>query len=418
MKTPEINKGENYIGLAEAQSIVMENTNNRKTEIRPLSSCTGYVSAEDIIASVSSPTDDASLKDGFAVKSRDVAYATFQNPVKLTLRGSGFAGASYQGDMDNGQAVKICSGSLMPAGTDAVVVAELCEEKNGEVLVKDSVEAGKNILRSGEDIKAGACVFEKDQVLLPAHQSLIAAAGISRLSVYRKPSVAIIAAGNELIAPGEKIKPGQLYASNSINLGAWLSHFNIPYVSTITIDDKELIKNKMLDYSSEADVILTCGGAWESERDLIVNVLDDLGWNRLFRHVRMGPGKGVSFGKWGEKRVFCLPGGPPSNEIAFIQLALPGILNIAGLSGSPLCMLSAELTEDVKGRSHTWTEFMRAKLSRKADGRYQVTPFTEKSRLKFMADTDCFIRKPEGVDLLPCGQVIPVVVMNPFFVGL
>jgi molybdopterin molybdotransferase len=418
MKTPEINKGENYIGLAEALSIVLENTNNRKTEMLPLSACTGYVSAEDIIASVSSPTDDASLKDGFAVKSCDVASATFQNPVKLSLRGAGFAGVSYQGEMDNGQAIKICSGSLMPAGTDAVVVAELCDEKDGEVLVKDSVEAGKNVLRSGEDVKAGARVFEKDRVLLPAHLSLIAAAGISQLSVYRKPRVAIIAAGNELIAPGEKIKPGQLYASNAINLGAWLSHFNIAYASTITIDDKELIKNKMLECSGEADVILTCGGAWESERDLIVNVLEELGWNRLFRHVRMGPGKGVSFGKWGEKRVFCLPGGPPSNEIAFIYLALPGILNMAGLSGNPLCMLSAELTEDVKGRSHNWTEFMRSKLTRKTDGCYQVTPFTEKSRLKFMAGTDCFICKPEGVDLLPRGQLIPVKVMNLFFTGL
>ncbi|MFC1932440.1 gephyrin-like molybdotransferase Glp [Chloroflexota bacterium] len=418
MTQHEIDEGAEYIGYKHAFALTLSNTDCARIESLPIASCAGYVTAENIVALVDSPTNDVSLKDGFAVKSCDVTDASSQHPVKLRVVGSVFAGAIFEGKISEGQAVKICSGSPVPAGAEAIVSAEFCEEMPSEVYIRATAAAGRNVFRAGEDVKAGTVIVEKGKVLLPARLGLIAAAGISQLKVYHKPKVALIAIGDEVIAPGQKLKEGQLYASNLVNIGAWLSCFNVPYETTITVDNEEAIQSELLKSLPGVDVIVTSGGAWGSERDLIVKVLDSLGWERLFHHVRMGPGKGIAFGIWKDKPVFCLPGGPPSNEMAFLQLALPGILHMAGQTGSPLFTVSARLTQDLKGRHQAWTEFKQAILAPDEDDNYSVTPLFEESRLKSMADSTCMLCKPEGVESLHCGQIVTVQMMVPTFAGL
>ncbi len=414
----EIDEGAEYAGYKYALALILSNTNCVRIESLPLASCTGYITAENIVALVNSPTNDVSLKDGFAVKTCDVADASSRHPVKLQVIGSVFAGAMFEGKISNGQAVKICSGSPVPAGAEAIVSSEFCEEVSSEIYIRTIAAVGQNIFRAGEDVKAGTVIVEKGKVLLPARLGLIAAAGISHLKVYHKPQVALIAIGDEVIAPGQKLKEGQLYASNLVSIGAWLSCFNVPYETTITIDNTEAIQRELLKSLPGADAIVTSGGAWGSERDLIVKVLDGLGWKRLFHRVRMGPGKGIAFGIWKGKPVFCLPGGPPSNEMAFLQLALPGILHMAGQAGSPLFIVSARLTQDLKSRHRAWTEFKKAILARDEDGNYLVRPYFEESRLKSMADSTCLLCKPEGVESLHCGQIVTVQMMVPTFAGL
>jgi len=314
--------------------------------------------------------------------------------------------------------MQVCSGSPVPAGADAVVSAQLCQEVDSEVHINAGIEKGRNIFYAGDDVRAGTLVLEKRKAILPARLGLIAAAGISRLEVYKKPRVCLIAIGDEVIALGQTLKEGQLYASNLISTEAWLSCFSIPYTTTIAADTIDSIKSELLRASPEVDAIITSGGAWRSERDLIVRVLDGLGWSKVFHHVRMGPGKGVAFGIWRDKPVFCLPGGPPSNEMAFLQLALPGILNMSGLTGSPLQTVTAELTQDVKARHRAWTEFKKVKLDCDENGNYSVTPYFETSRLKSMADSSGLVCKPEGVDLLYHGQVVDVQLMIPSFAGI
>ncbi len=418
MRNIEIDEGTEYVGYNDALALVLTHTKPIKEESLILASCTGYVCAENVTAVVDSPNKNISLKDGFAVKVHDVAHASLRQPVKLRIVGSVFAGGRFDGKLSDGQAVKICSGSPVPAETEAIVSAEFCQELASEVYIKAGAEVGRNIFYAGEDVRTGSIVVEKGKVLLPARLGLIAAAGINKLRVYQKPKAALIAIGDEVIAPGQKIKEGQLYASNLVNIGAWLSCFSIPFSTTITVDVFDSIKGNLLKSFPGTDVIVTSGGAWGSERDLIVKVLDSLGWKRLFHHVRMGPGKGIAFGIWKNKPVFCLPGGPPSNEMAFLQLTLPGILHMAGLNGSPLQTISAELTQDIESRNRAWTEFKKAKLTRNAEGNYLVTPYFETSRLKSMADSSCLICKPEGIESLHCGQTVIVQVMIPTFVGL
>jgi molybdopterin molybdotransferase len=417
MLNPEVDEGKKYIGYKDALSLILSNTDCGKVKILPTGSCAGYITSENIVARVDSPTNDVSLKDGFAVKASDVAGASPQNPVCLRVVGSAFAGTRFEGEVYEGQAVKICSGSPVPAGTEAVVAEEFCEEVSSEVYIKAVSDAGRNIFLAGDDVKAGAVILKKGEVLLPARLGLITAAGINCLKVYNKPEVTLIAIGDEVIAPGVKLKEGQLYASNLVSIGAWLSTFNIPCKTRITADVMENIQRELLESLPEADAIITSGGAWGSERDLIVKALDNLGWNKIFHRVRIGPGKGIAFGIWEGKPVFCLPGGPPSNEMAFLQLALPGILHMAGHTGSPLFTVLARLTQEMKGRHRSWTEFKKAKLAYDNSG-YIAIPIIEGSRLKSMADATCLLCLPEGVDCLSSGQIVPVQIVIPTLAGL
>ena len=179
----EIDEGAKYIGYKYALTLILSNTNCTRIESLPLASCVGYVTAENIVALVDSPTNDVSLKDGFAIKACDVADASPRHPVTLRVVGSVFAGTIFEGQISEGQAVKICSGSPVPAGAEAIVSSEFCEEVSSEVHIRAIADVGKNIFRAGEDVKAGAVILEKGKVLLPARLGLIAAAGISHPKV-------------------------------------------------------------------------------------------------------------------------------------------------------------------------------------------------------------------------------------------
>jgi molybdopterin molybdotransferase len=413
MQTPEINKGEGYAGYNEALGLVLNNTNPNRALKLPLSSCVGFTAADDACALVDSPTHDTSLKDGYALKAEDVNGASPSFPAALEVVGTAFAGGSFKGIVKSGEAVRICTGSALPECAEAVVVAELCQETNGEVLVKDTTRPGKNVFRAGADVRAGSILVEKGEMLLPGKLALAAAGGVSHLVVYPRPKVALIAIGDEVVAPGRFLKAGEVYSSNLVNLGAWLSSFGIRYYTTISKDEPGSIKKALKSALRKADVVLTGGGAWASERDLVVSVLDELGWKKVFRYVRMGPGKGITFGTYKRKPVFCLPGSPPSNDMAFLQLALPGILRLAGMTGSPFPLINATLTGEVRSRSFSWAEIFKGKLTLTNEGEYLVTPYFEDSRLGMIANAHCLITKPENSESLSAGKVVTVQVLAP-----
>jgi molybdopterin molybdotransferase len=410
----EIDEGTGYVGYQEALNLVWSNVRPVGVEEVSFDLCVGRIAAEDMVARVSYPSGDVSLKDGFAVKSDDVAVASRHRPVCLRVVGSVFAGSRFEGEVVPGSAVKVCSGAAVPRGADAIVSGEFCEEISlEEVCIRANAASGRNVLRAGGEIEAGATIVRKGEALLPGSLGLAAAAGISRVRVYRRPEVAIVSVGDEVVAPGGHLHPGQLYASNLVTMTAWLASFGIPGATSVVKDDEDAIKRELQSHLPNADAILTSGGAWGSERDLVVGVLDRLGWRLVFHHVRMGPGKGIAFGLWEGKPVFCLPGGPASNEMSFLQLALPGILRMSGDDRHPLRTVSARLTENVRGRHREWTEFNDATLSCDSGGNYTVKLYRNRSRLQAIARANCLICIPEGTESLDSGEIVPVQILAP-----
>jgi len=410
----EIDTGVGYISYREAFRLVCEEVPLLGAEELPLGSCVGRIVSEELSARVSYPANDVSLKDGFAVRSEDVAAATPERPVQLRVAGLVFAGSRFEGKLSPGYVVKICSGGSIPPGSDAVVAGEFCREAGADsVFITADAQPGRNVLSAGAEIKAGTLIVSRGEALLPGGLGLAAAAGLSLARVFRRARAAVIGVGDEVVAPGHPLGQGQLYASNIVTIGAWLTSFGISHDSAIVKDDGEAIKREMVRRLPHVDAFLTSGGAWGSERDLVVTVLRQLGWREIFHGVRMGPGKGIAFGLWEGKPVFCLPGGPASNEMAFLQLALPGILRMGGDNRHPLPTVSARITEEVKRRNRSWTEFKDAILSQDPEGKLHVRIFRERSRLQAISRAQGLVCIPEGVESLKCREIVPVQILVP-----
>jgi molybdopterin molybdotransferase len=405
-------EGAENIGLARARDLVRSHIEALESEGVPLVCACGRILAAEVLARTDSPGADVSLKDGYAVRSEDAGRASQQTPARLRVLGSRFAGETTEARTLPGGCVKITSGAILPDGADAVVGIEFCTESSEGVLITDPVPAGQNVLPRGTDIAADAPLGRAGDRLSPGLVGWMAAGGLDRVPVHRLPTVALVATGDEVVAPGAPLDRGQLYASNLVTLCAWLSEFGVASVLKILPDRRDELIAELPGAMAGHDALLTSGGAWGSERDLVVGALEELGWKRIFHRVRMGPGKAVGFGLLGERPVFCLPGGPPSNEMAFLQIALPGILRLAGRRAPPFPSVSARLTQAVKGREAAWTQIKRARLDRDEDGGFRVTPYLPKSRLQSMALADCLIAVPEGVERLEKDERVEVQVLS------
>jgi len=402
----------NMCGFDEALALTLGGIEPLPAERVDLLDAAGRVLASDAEATVGSPSLDVSFKDGYAVCSEDIETACAGSPRTLKVIGEAAAGAPSMERVVHGTAIRITSGAPIPGGADAVVAGEFCEEERGTVRIGLDAEPGRNILSRGTDIRAGQTVLSRGEELGPAHLGLLAGAGIQSVDVVRRPRVAIIATGDEVVAPGRVLEPGKLFASNLVTLSSWLVGFGIEVRTGIVGDSEEALSDSLCRMRDESDALLTSGGAWTSKKDLVVALFDRLGWRKVYHRVRMGPGKAIAFGIWEGRPTFCLPGGPPSNEMAFLQLALPGLLRMAGMRRLPFPKIHAALASDVRGRDMRWTQFVHAILSRKEE-ELQVTPHRPKSRLRSMAEAEALIQVPEGVKVIEAGSVVPVQLLRP-----
>jgi molybdopterin molybdotransferase len=403
--------GREDINFQEAYKLTIENVKPLGREFVPLTKLIGRVCAEDIYSKVNTPSADVSLKDGFAVKSKDVSGASLANPKRLRIIGSLAAGEQRDFKLTDGCAAKVTSGALLPKGAEAVVSIEFTAEREGYVEVYADAEPGRNVLKRGSDLEAGSKIFCEGELLYPSAVSLLAAGGYDSVWVYQKPSVEIIATGSEVVVPGKKVGVGKVAATNLLNIYCWLVSLGLRVRSRVVKDDVKAIRAAISEALHRADVVLTSGGAWKSEKDLVVKVLGDLGWQLIYHRVKMGPGKAVAFGLFGSKVVFCLPGGPPSNEIAFLQLVLLAIFKVCGLRRSLIPVVKARLVEEVRGQKD-WTQFVYGRLKYGGDEPV-VEPIALRRRLQDMAEANSVFMVPEGVEVIEAGSIVDAQLLRP-----
>lgn len=396
------------IGFGEALSLVTDHIAPLAEEVVPLAEARDRVTAHAIIATVDSPSVDAALKDGYAVRSADVAGAAAAQPVRLVLRGTAAAG-DKPGTLRiaPGTAVRVLTGAPLPDGADAVVSEEFALPGDQAVVLCRDAEAGRNVLARGSDVARGQVAAPEGVRLTPGRIGLLAAAGCHRLHVVRRPVVAVLATGDEVVAPGAPLPSGKLYASNMAALDAWCRRFGWPTRLQIVGDDPGALRAAVLALMREADVLLTSGGAWRGDRDWMVRILEGLGWRQVFHRVRMGPGKATGFGLLDDKPVFVLPGGPPSNWMGFLQLALPGVRRLAGWANPTLDVAAARLARTITGRDPQWTRFVTGVI----DGRRDEPRFDtlrHLSRLHDLAVANAVVTLPEGRARIAAGEWVAV----------
>lgn len=403
-----------FISFKEAFDLTLSHVAAAKTETLALERLNGKILCDDLESNVDCPSVSTSRKDGYAVISTDLVKASQQNPIKLKVIGNLAAGDPAGFKISSGQTARVTTGAALPKSADAVISEEFCqrsEDTEDIIFARNTAAAGRNILEGGADIKKGEIIARKGEKLSPAMIGLLASAGHDMAPVYHSPRVAVIATGDEVVAPGKPLPEGKLYASNMVELCAWLAEYRLSYTAELVDDRKTDIRAAITGQLPAADVFITSGGAWGSERDLIIEVAESLNWQGVYHRVRMGPGKPVGFGLIEKKPLFILPGGPPSNEMAFLQLALPALLKMKGDQSAAFPVVRARLSEAVSGHKD-WTDFMHARLE-KRDDQLIVHPAKLRSRLQSMARKEALIMIPENCEKLAAGETADVQLLVP-----
>ena len=398
------------IGFDQAWSITMQEIRPLGNELISIFDAVYRVAFQDVHSKISAPSVDSSLKDGYALVSRDIKNASRLHPVTLKIIGSIEAGSKKKFMVTSGQVVRILTGAPIPEGADAVLSEEFAISEGDELKAIADAEKGRNIMWEGTDVKQGALLVEKGAEITPSKISLLVAGGITHLEVYKKPTIGLLATGDEILLPGSEFRKGKLFASNMALQQAWLKSFGFDSVFTISADSMQALSSKLTALMSQSDAIITSGGAWKGDRDLIAKVLDQLGWKKMFHRIRMGPGKAVGFGTLQGKPIFCLPGGPPSNEMAFLMIAFPAVYQMAGYGHSPYIRMTGILESKVQGKA-TWTQFIHCTIQ-ESGKTFLIRPLKLESRLASMAGAQGILKIPEGVSEIEAGREISIALLD------
>ncbi len=385
----------------------------RATERLPLRSALGRVLGEDILSGLDVPAADNSAMDGYALRHQDLAA---DEPTQLPVVGSSFAGHPYLPPLAPGEAVRIMTGGVLPAGADVVVMQERTERTGSLVRVPPGQRLGQNVRRRGDDIAAGAQVFARGRLLRPAELGMLASLGIGELTVYRRLRVAFFSTGDELVSLGSVPGPGQLFDSNRYTLHALLTRLGADLRDLGVIpDDPQAIEAAFRQAAEDSDVIITSGGVSVGEADFVRPMLERLG-EVLFWKIAMKPGRPLAFGRLGDAHFFGLPGNPVSAMVTFYQFVREALLVLMGVpEPQPIPRLRLLCTSPIK-KALGRTEFQRGVLSEDASGRWSVRSTGDQGSgiLSSMAGANCFIVLPDAQGDLPANSEVEVQVLEGF----
>jgi molybdopterin molybdotransferase len=296
----------------------------------PLRSATGRVCAAPVVTPSDSPPFDNSAMDGFAVRAVDCEAAAPGSPAGIPLVGESSAGTPWPGSLGPGEAIAISTGAEVPPGADAVVRVEDTERNGDSVFVRQRVEPGQNIRFRGEAMAAGTEVLSAGSRIGPVEIGLLASTGTDPVSCHRKPRVAIVATGDELVAPGEQRGPGQIWNSNLFVISSMVRAAGGEVVSATNSADTQADTESALGPALECDLAVICGGVSVGEHDHVKRTLSRLGVERVFWGLAIKPGRPAWFGTRENTRVLGLPGNPVSAMAVFAILGLPLLRRLGG----------------------------------------------------------------------------------------
>lgn len=403
------------ISVEQARAIILSHIQPLGAERVAITACLGRVLAEQVRAPFNVPSFDNSAMDGYAVRHADIAEASPDRPVTLTLLGDLPAGAVPSERVTKGLALRIMTGAAIPEGADTVVMQEDTRANGQTVTILKAPEKGANIRRAGEDIRAGELLFERGTILRPGHIGTLASIKRSVLSVYQRPQVAIVSTGDELVDIDQELTAGKIVTSNSYSLAALVADCGAhPIVLAIARDTHEELTRRLRE-ALRADMILTSGGVSVGDYDFVKPVLQELGFDMKFWKVAMRPGQPLAFGTIGTTPVFGLPGNPVSAMVSFEQFVRPAIRKMSGCTKLYRRTITALCRDRVAARPGR-TFFVRCVVTEENGVYYATTTGDQGSGiLMSMARANGLMIVPDTGSGLSPGDPVQVQILDPDF---
>jgi molybdopterin molybdotransferase len=400
------------ISVEEARERILAALPTLPAETVFLAQALGRVSAREIVSRLTQPPADVSAMDGYAVIAADIAHV----PTTLTVIGEAPAGSAFAERVSSGQAVRIFTGGALPTGTDTIVIQENVERDGDRIVVRETVQAGTYVRPAGLDFTAGETVIPAGALLNVRTLGLAAATNTPWLSVRRKPRVAVLATGDELVMPGDPVKPNQIVSSNGLALAAFISAFGGEPVNLGIAPDDPAALEALIAAAAGADLIVTSGGASVGDHDLVSKVLGEGRMEVAFWKIAMRPGKPLIFGRIDGTPLLGMPGNPVSAIVCSLVFLRPALHRMLGLTEDPdraqQAILDAPLPKNDRRQ-----DYLRARLTTGEDGALHARPFDrqDSSMLRTLSLADCLIVRPPFAEAAETGAAVEIL---PFCGGL
>ena len=403
------------IPLTEARDRVLRDCARLPEAVVPIADALGLVTTRPVVSTEAVPPFANTAMDGFAVVAADTAGATDERPVTLEVVGTVAAGSAGNVPVGPGQAARIMTGAPIPPGADAVVMVERCLPLDGgaRVEVTTTVEPGNHLRHPGEDLSAGDEVIPADTALSAGHLGVLASLGHDEVAVTKRPRVAVMSTGDELIEGPVELAPGQIRDSNRHTLLALVRELGCEPVDLgIVADDESAIRDAIEGAVAGCDALVTSGGVSMGDFDYVKAVLDDIG-DMDWMQVAIKPAKPLAFGTVSGVPVFGLPGNPVSSMVSFELVARPGLRQMMGHADWGRMVIGAVAPDGLARRPDGKTHFLRVRLA--TDELHGVVATSAggqgSHQLTAMADADGLAVVADGEGIAPLG-VVPVIVLR------
>jgi molybdopterin molybdotransferase len=393
------------ISVSDALARVLASVVPTPPETVGLAEGLGRVLSAPVRARLTQPPADVSAMDGYALRAADAA-----GRARLRVVGAAPAGRPFDGTLKWGEAVRLFTGSVIPAGADCVLLQEDAQADGDCVVARQAPHAGQHIRRMGQDFAAGDDVLMAGRRLGARDIGLAAAANHPWLSVHRRPRVAILSTGDEISLPGEPVGAGGIVSSNAPMLAAMVQAAGgVPVILPVAGDDAMAI-GRAAGWAAGADLLVTTGGASVGEHDLVQAGLTAQGFSLDFWKIAMRPGKPMIFGRLEKMPVLGLPGNPVSAFVCAVLFLLPALRRLCGESGQALTTERALLAAPLRANDHR-ADHLRATLSRAADGSLLVMPFErqDSAMLRVLAGADALLARAPHAEALPAGAAVAII---------
>lgn len=384
------------IPISEALKIIESETFSLEAESVKLENSVGRVLAEEIRADMDLPPFDRSQMDGFAVKIEDVKNA----PVELKIIGESIAGKGFDGEMKSGEAVRIMTGARIPDGANSVQKVELTEESGGFIKIFEATKLNQNTVLKGAEIESGAKVFDAGEIVSENMIAGIASFGYENLKVFRRPRVAILSTGTEIVDISETPQRDQIRNSNSIMLKIFAGKFSGAEILPHVRDDVESLKKTIAEAVEKFDVLITTGGVSVGDYDFTKPVLREIGAEIFFEKISLKPGKPTVFAKKNSCLIFGLPGNPVSAAVTFFLFVRTALFKMQSAENAELKKGFAVVSEKIKAAKERDSVLpVSVSTDKKGNLKIETLRFSGSSNFIAFARADALAFVPQGKSL-------------------